>query len=241
VKNLRALTVISLPTLKNKFSAVIKVACLMAPLLSAATASAMPPHHKRTIDAIEKCLGTTKAAIEAGSKKSPSIRCSIPFSFQEQELDAVITASGSAEKPLEETPEERANRKRLNSASKTTVKTLINVREAKCQASVNVKTSLIEKAIAMKSGSLTFPAQPVKCDLTTKGNKTQKVSFTFKPTGTFEGNCLKEFSPEMGNFNIECTFCRLNFVAKTMSYWVNRLGARFRPGINRAIGKPCRN
>lgn len=216
--------------------------------LSASLASAMPPHHKKTVDAIEKCLGTTKAAIEQGSKKRPVIICDIPFSFKEQEIDAVINASGSAAKTetkneedtTPKTAEDRANEERLKSASKATVKSIINVKHASCLAKVKVNTALIEKAIAMKEGEITLPAQPVNCELTTRANKAEKVAFTFRPTGKFEGNCLKEFSPQMGNFTIACTFCRLNFVAKTLSYWVNRLGSRFGPGINRAIGKQCK-
>lgn len=210
-------------------------------LLTATSAEALPAHHKQTVDAIEKCMSKTKTAIELGSGKKPVIACAIPFSFKEEEIDTLISASGSAEKSPAETPEERANQKRLEKASKSTVKSIINVKSAKCLASVKVSTALIEKAIAMKEGEVTLPAQPVKCDLLTRASKTEKVNFSFRPTGRFEGNCLREFSPKMGNFNIECTFCRLNFVAQTLRYWVNRIGSQFRPGINRAIGKPCRD
>lgn len=202
-------------------------------------AAEYPPHHKRTIAAIDKCMSRTKQAIEQGAAKRPNIACNIPFAFKEAELDKLLTQSGS--RSPSDTAEDIANEKRLNAASKTTVKSLINVRSAKCLAKIRVKTRLVEKAIAMKNGEMTLPAQPVTCDLKTKANKVEKVRFTFKPTGTFEGNCLREFSPAMGNFNIDCTFCRLNFVAKTLAFWVNRLGSQFRVGINRAIGKTCRD
>ena len=208
-------------------------------LSSTLQAAQYPKHHKRTIDAIEKCMSRTKLAIEKGAAKKPSIACDIPFSFKESELDTILEQSGSRDPA--DSAEDIANQKRLDAASKTTVKSLINVRSAKCLAKIRVKTALIEKAIAMKDGELTLPAQGVDCDLRTKAKKTEKVHFSFKPTGTFTGNCLREFSPQMGDFNIDCTFCRLNFVAKTLSYWVNRLGSQFRVGINKAIGKACRD
>ena len=187
-------------------------------------------HHQKTITAIEKCLGTTKKAIESGAKKHPNITCNIPFSFKEAELDAILSQSGSTEGGEE---------KRLDKASKASVKTLINVRSAKCLAKVRVKTALVQEAIDKKHGTLTVPPQWVTCDLQTKANKAKQIRFAFTPTGTFANNCLKQFSPNMGKFDLDCTFCRLNFVAQTLRYWVNKLGARMTPGINKSLGKAC--
>jgi len=192
-----------------------------------------PAHHQATIDAIEKCLGKTKTAIEQGTKKSPTISCDIPFSFKEAELDAILTRSSETSTP-QATKDERVGK-----ASKSTVKTLINVRAANCQAKVRVKTALVRKAIDIKNGTLIIPPQWVNCTLTTKAKKSKQVKFSFTPTGTFENNCMKQFSPKMGEFNLDCTFCRLNLVAQTMRYWVNKLGARMAPGINRSLGKQC--
>ena len=189
-----------------------------------------PAHHQKTIDAIERCLGTTKQAIERGAKKQPHISCNIPFAFKESELDAILSQSGSTDDGEE---------KRLDKASKTSVKTLINVRSATCLAKVRVKTALVQTAINKQNGDLTFPPQWVTCDLQTKAKKSKQVRFAFTPTGTFENNCLRQFSPKMGKFDLECTFCRLNFVAQTLRYWVNKLGARMTPGINKSLGKNC--
>jgi len=190
-----------------------------------------PAHHQVTINAIEKCLGTTKKAIEKGQKKHPLISCNIPFSFKEAELDALLTQKG--QEP--DQPE-----KRRHKASKATVKTIINVRSAKCMAKVRVKTGLVQQAIDKKHGELILPPQWVTCNLTTKSKKAKQVRFAFTPTGTFENNCLTQFSPKMGKFNLDCTFCRLNLVAQTLRYWVNKIGSQMTPGINRSLGKQCK-
>lgn len=192
-----------------------------------------PAHHQLTIDAIEKCMGKTKTAIEQGTQKKPTISCNIPFSFKEAELDGILTKSGETDHP------QATKEKNVDKASKSTVKTLINVRSAKCQAKVRIKTALVQKAIDIKEGTLIIPPQWVTCTLTTKAKKTKQVKFSFTPTGIFEQNCLRQFSPKMGEFNLDCTFCRLNLVAQTMRYWVNKLGARMAPGINKSLGKQC--
>ena len=186
-----------------------------------------PAHHQKTIAAIEKCLGTTKKAVERGAKKHPLITCNIPFSFKEAELDALLAQSGSADE---------GGNKQLK---KTSVKTLINVRSAACLAKVRVKTALVQAAIDKKNGALTIPPQWVTCDLETKAKTSKQVRFAFTPTGTFQQNCLRQFSPKMGKFDLDCTFCRLNIVAQTLRYWVNKIGSRMTPGINRSLGKQC--
>ncbi len=192
-------------------------------------AYALPKHHKVTITAVEKCLGLAKKAIEFGPKKHPLVSCNIPFSFNEKELDAVLRQSTSKSKD--------------NSAEKTkshkAVKTIINVKSAKCIAKIRVKSALLQKAIDMKEGDLVLPKQPVKCDLKTNSGKAKQAKFSFQPKGLFQNSCLKEFSPQMGNFKLDCTFCRLNILATTMTYWVNHIGSRFSPGINKALGKKC--
>lgn len=190
---------------------------------------ALPEHHKVTITAVEKCLGLAKKAIEFGPKKHPLVSCNIPFSFNEKELDAVLrqSTSKSTDKSAEKTRSHKA------------VKTIINVKSAKCLAKIRVKSALLQKAIDMKEGDLVLPKQPVTCDLKTNSNKAKQAKFSFQPKGLFQGSCLKEFSPQMGNFKLDCTFCRLNILATTMTYWVNHIGSRFSPGINKALGKKC--
>lgn len=193
------------------------------------TADALPKHHQVTVVAIEKCLGLAKKAIEFGPKKHPLVSCNIPFSFNEAELDAALQQSTSKSK------EGNAEKTRSHKA----VKTIINVKSAKCLAKVRVKSALLKKAIDMKEGNLTLPKQPVTCALQTNSNKAKKATFSFQPKGLFQQSCLKEFSPQMGNFKLDCTFCRLNIVATTMTYWVNHIGSRMAPGINKALGKKC--
>ncbi len=202
--------------------------CLLITPLKAAT----PAHHKQTLDAIEKCLGNTKAAIETGAAKQPDIKCDIPFELKEQEIDTLLSMTGSNEESQTE-PLQKPGKKAA------AVKTIINVRSARCIARVRVKTSLIQKAIEIEAGRLALPPQWVTCDLTTKAKKSKQVRFAFTPTGKFENKCLKGFSPKMGNFKLDCTFCRLNIVAQTLRFWVNQIGGRMAPGINRALGKSC--
>lgn len=193
------------------------------------------PHHKVTIDAIQKCLGIAKRAIEVGPAKQPLISCNIPFSFNEAELNAVLnqtTSNKSDAKPDETTSSEKTT-------TTKTVKTLINVKSAKCLAKVRVESALLQQAIDMKEGTLTLPRQNVSCNLQTNSDKAKRATFSFEPAGIFQQSCLKNFSPQMGNFKLDCTFCRLNILAKTMSYWVNYIGSRMAPGINKALGKSC--
>ena len=192
-------------------------------------ALALPKHHQVTIVAIEKCLGLAKKAIEFGPKKHPLVSCNIPFSFNEAELDAALQQSISKSK---ENSEEKTR-------SHKAVKTIINVKSANCMAKVRVKSTLLKKAIDMKEGNLTLPKQPVTCTLKTNSNKAKKATFSFQPKGLFQQNCLKEFSPQMGNFKLDCTFCRLNIVATTMTYWVNHIGSRMTSAINKSLGKKC--
>lgn len=196
--------------------------------LTSLKAQAIPDHHKVTITAIQKCLGLAKKAIEYGTAKHPLISCNIPFSFNEAELDAALNQSKSKNKT---TPEKTSSNK--------TVKTIINVKSAKCLAKIRLKSSLLKKAIDMKDGKLSLPVQPVTCNLQTNSNKAKKAKFSFRPTGIFQNSCIKEFSPKMGNFKLDCTFCRLNIVAKTMTFWVNHIGSQMAPGINKALGKKC--
>lgn len=205
----------------------------MSHLFSHVSHAEPPAHHKITITAIQKCLRTIKIAVEKGASKKPSIACNIPFSFKEVELDAILSQSGSNQQSLEQ-------EKQTDKTSHSTVKTLINVRSAKCKATVRVKTALVKKAINMKNGKLIIPPQWVSCNLTTKSRKTKQVRFAFTPTGTFKQNCLNQFSPKMGKFDLDCTFCRLNFVAHTLRYWVNQMGTQMKPGINKALGKTCK-
>ncbi|GJM00845.1 MAG: hypothetical protein DHS20C07_25240 [Methyloligella sp.] len=192
-------------------------------------AHALPEHHKVTITAVEKCLGLAKKAIEFGHKKHPLVSCNIPFSFNEAELDAALQQSTSKSK---DTTSEKTK-------SHKAVKTIINVKSAKCMAKIRVKSELLQKAIDMKEGKITLPRQPVTCALKTNSNKAKQAKFSFQPKGLFQNSCLKEFSPQMGNFKLDCTFCRLNIVATTMTYWVNHIGSRMAPGINKALGKKC--
>ncbi len=192
-------------------------------------AHALPEHHKITITAVEKCLGLAKKAIEFGHKKHPLVSCNIPFSFNEAELDAALQQSTSKSKDV------NTDKTRSHKA----VKTIINVKSAKCMAKIRVKSELLQKAIDMKEGKLILPRQPVTCALKTNSGIAKQAKFSFQPKGIFENSCLKEFSPQMGNFKLDCTFCRLNILATTMTFWINHIGSRFSPGINKALGKKC--
>ena len=211
---------------------------LISPLIAIAFAPTLhaepPAHHKHSIEAVEKCLGATKTAIENGSQKQPQISCDIPFDLKEDEIDSLIAMIGSDDdEPATtlETPGKKA----------AAVKTIINVRAAKCMAKVRVKTSLVEQAIKMENGVLALPDQWVSCDLTTKSKQLKQVRFAFTPTGKFHKSCLKAFSPKMGQFKLDCTFCRLNLAAQTLRFWVNQIGARMAGGINKALGKKCKS
>lgn len=210
-------------------SLVLIIAMISANATHAETSQ--PAHVKRTITAIEKCMGATKNAIEKGATKQPKINCDIPFQLKEQEMDLLLSLTGSEQ---DTNPEPLGNNRKA-----AAVKTIINVRSASCIARIRVKTSLIQKAIDMKEGTLAIPAQWVSCDLTTKAKQNKKVRFAFTPTGKFQQNCLKNFSPKMGQFDLDCTFCRLNIVAQTLRFWVNQIGSRMAPGINKALGKSC--
>ncbi len=202
---------------------------------SSTPSSAANNHHKVTIDAIQKCLGIAKMAIELGPSKKPMIACNIPFSFNEEELNAALNQSTSKKS----VPENEDDKNAEKTTTTKTVKTLINVKSADCLAKVRVKSQLLQQAIDMKEGALTLPKQPVSCKLKTNSNKAKSATFSFEPTGLFQQSCLKTFNPQMGNFKLDCTFCRLNILAKTMSYWVNYIGSRMTPGINKALGKTC--
>lgn len=222
--------------------------CLIFSSYNTSTKAEVPAHHKVSIEAIEKCLGKAKRAIEETAKKIPLISCDIPFSFKEAELDMLLNQSAEPETNLPaQTPQTETNKQtpedpkdgRLKSASKSTIKTLVNVKAAKCVAKVRIETATLQKAIDMKEGELTLPKQPITCDLQTRSNLAKQASFSFQPYGLFTNGCLKKFSPQMGGFKLDCTFCRLKMVATTMSFWVNYIGSRMAPGINKTLGKTC--
>lgn len=206
-----------------------------AVLNSSTSTSAATNHHKVTIDAIQKCLGIAKKAIELGPPKKPMIACNIPFSFNEAELNAALNQSTSKKT----VPENETGKNSEKTTTTKTVKTLINVKSAECLAKIRIKSKLLQQAIDMKEGAITLPKQPVSCKLKTNSNKAKSATFSFEPTGLFQQSCLKQFNPQMGNFKLDCTFCRLNILARTMSYWVNYIGSRMTPGINKALGKSC--
>jgi len=186
--------------------------------------------HQVTIDAVEICLGRAKSAIEKGAKSVPLISCNIPFSFSETEFDTIISNFGG----------KHQNQKPDSSQKSSAAKTVINIRSLSCMARVRVKNQNLKKALDLNEGDLSLTPQWVNCDLRTKAQGTKKVKFSFKPRGKFANECIKEFTPGMGEFNLDCTVCRLNFVAKTLSYWVNKIGSRMTPGINKALGKRCK-
>lgn len=201
-----------------------------------ALAEALPPHHRQSIEAIKKCLGKTKAAIEKGAASKTIISCDIPFTLKETELDELLTATGA--RADENQPADEAVK---GNKKASTVKTLINVRSASCTARVRVKTELVQKAIDMKDGVMTIPAQPVTCDVITRARAKKQVRFSFTPVGKFTNGCLTSFSPKMGEFKLDCTFCRLNIVAQSLRFWINQAGTYLKPGINRALGKKCKS
>lgn len=229
----------------HKTKLVALLYCLLFLANSTPSRAELPAHHKVSIDAIETCLGKAKRAIEETAKKIPLISCDIPFSFKEAELDMLLNqAPASGDEPPENNPKATETKEskegRLKSASKSTIKTLVNVKTAKCLAKVRLETATLQKAIDMKEGELTLPKQPITCDLQTRSNLAKQASFSFQPYGLFANGCIKKFSPQMGNFKLDCTFCRLKMVATTMSFWVNYIGSRMAPGINKTLGKSCK-
>lgn len=219
---------------KNTTLWIVVLATVFSVFLSAPTSlnlkAANAEPHRKTIDAIEICMGRAKQAIEKGTKAIPLISCNIPFSLNETELDSLI--KNAVTNP---SLDKKANQENLNSA-----KSYLNIRSLNCLAKVRVKNSSLRKAIDIKQGQMNLSPQWVTCNLKTNNKSQKNVRFSFRPIGKFADQCLKSFSPRMGEFNIDCTVCRLNMLAQSLSFWVNKIGSQMTPGINRALGKACK-